>query len=51
MNKQRLNREIKEKKEKLENFSDVPRFPIKPTKIIKDKSKYSRKLKHKTLGK
>ena len=24
-----------------------PRTPIKPTKIIKDKSKYTRKLKHK----
>jgi len=26
----------------------VPRLPIKPTKIIKDKSKYTRKKKHKS---
>jgi len=26
----------------------TPRVPIKPTKVIKDKSKYTRKIKHKT---
>lgn len=46
MNKRRLQREIKKKKEKLENLSDLPRFPIKPSRVYKAKNKYSRKQKH-----